>query len=596
MFSKKAEDLFRVMEQKNIQIYYLTLTDEHQSEYVSKAFMHLRYLSGFTGSNAELVAVCKDGVKEIRLWTDGRYFIHAEEELKDTGILLMRIGEKDVPSSFAFISNILNKNDTISTDFSLITTLEGRRLKSISQSKEAVFSHVRNSDMIPYNVSEMHNPVWTYDLRYAGESTKDKLERIRSLMRDKNTDCLPIADLCCVNWLFNVRGSDIACNPVALSFAIIKQKEAILYLDKAAIEEAVFKSAMENGFEIREYSKFYEDLSQIDEGVCIWFDENELNYRSYSLLSDRNSFVFDKNPIFLMKAAKNKTEQETIKRRYLQDSLILTKYLMELLEDKDIFKKTEYEIATALNQRRTGSDGCIGISFETIAATGANAAMMHYEPTKEKSDFIKNNTFLLIDSGGQYLGATTDVTRTIAFGDITEEMKTAYTDTVCSNLQLMNTVFMKGCSGLNLDILARERFWKKGQDYKCGTGHGIGNCLSVHETPPNISYQYRAGREIPFGPGMIVSDEPGVYRAGKFGVRIENILMVEEAFETEEGCFYRFRNLTMVPLQNSCMNKEEMSEEEIHLYNAYQKLCFDTLKPFLNETELNKVQKMTSPL
>ena len=591
------EHLFQKMRDDHINMFYLGLSDDHQSEYVQEAFQNIKYLTGFSGSNAMVVAICRENERSIRLWTDGRYFIQAEKQLEGTGVILMKIATEGYPTPDEFIRENIRPSDTLVSCGSRIGAVMGRRLEEICRAAGAEFSLISDLEKyIPTGVEVETAPVRIYPMEYAGVSTRDKIDQVRQKLYEAGANALSIINLEEICWLFNIRGNDIPCNPVCLSYAVITPLSVRLYLNRNVISDQLRAYASEQGFEIAPYEDYYGDLRNFTDNSVWLFDPSDNNCLTEHSLKASQKMVEGVNPIPLLKAVKNETEIKWTIQRYIEDSAVLTKLILRLKNDPEFASHDEWYIADTLNKMRLEQKDCFDLSFLTISAWGENAAMMHYEPDEDHFSETGTDGFLLIDSGGQYMGATTDVTRTISRGHLTDEMIADYTDVTVSHLDLMQAVFLDGVNGMNLDILARGRLWKRGLDYKCGTGHGIGSCLSVHETPPGLSWQYRKGRDIPFKPGMIVSDEPGVYKEGKYGIRIESILLVEDCCETSDGRFFKFRPLTFVPLDNDAMDKSRMTEREIAWYNDYQMLVRNTIAPYLTEEENKQLIKETLPL
>ncbi|MEE5991037.1 MAG: M24 family metallopeptidase, partial [Lachnospiraceae bacterium] len=398
-------------------------------------------------------------------------------------------------------------------------------------------------------------------------------------------------------WLLNLRGEDIACNPVAYSYTIINGRDVSVYLKKASAMTSVCDSLRHSGITVKDYDDFYDDLEKMNLEAPVLLDSNNINYRAYQILWKKGRIIDKINPTEEMKAVKNATEIAHIKDVYLYDSAILTRFLFFMKKNAVRQKITEFEAAELLDGMRAQLDGFRGLSFPTISAWKGNAAMMHYEATLYDNAVIDGDGLYLVDSGGQYDGGTTDVTRTLVLGKVSDEIRLHFTRTVMAMLRLQNTIFLKGCTGLNLDIIARQPMWEMGMDYKCGTGHGIGYMLNVHEGPHNIRWAHRGERpETPIVPGMIVSDEPGVYVEGSHGIRIENIELCREITENDDGTFLGFEPLTLVPIDLDGIIPEEMQPRDIELLNNYHALVRKKLMPFMQGEDIAMLNEATKAI
>ncbi len=573
--------LREAMAREGIDAYYINTADFHNSEYVSGYFKVREFFSGFTGSAGDLV-VLKDSAG---LWTDGRYFDQAERELEGSGIELFRSGEKNVPKVEKFLEDNLERSMILGFDGRCVTARFGRILKEKAQKKgfklkykkdlsEGIFDRpplpVSRAEVLPEAIS--------------GIDSADKLKNVRDKLKEEQADMLFLTRLDDIMWLFNIRGNDIPCNPVLLSYALIRDDKAFLFINKAAVTDELVRECEKNGTELMDYDRLYTFLKKKGHVKGrVMMDPYEVSYSLYRLLKKKSErVIFSENPTNAMKAVKNPTEIGHMRDIYLKDSLALTRFIKELSAYGREW--TEMSASERLLGYRRDIPEFRSLSFETICAYGPNAAMMHYQPSEENEVRLEKHGMVLIDSGGQYNGGTTDVTRTIVLGEISDEEKKAYTLTAAGMLGLLNTVFIKGCTGVNVDLAARERLWKEGMDYKCGTGHGVGYILNVHEGPQAVRWRHTE-RDAELKPGMDVTNEPGVYREGKFGVRIENVMLVTEYKKTEDGEFYAFENLTHVPIDDKGIDRSLLNDEELRQYLAFQQSAFDKLSPFMDEEE-----------
>ena len=592
---KRLNALKTLMKQKNIDYYLIPTGDYHGSEYVSEYFKVREFFSGFTGSNGTLLV----GHNETCLWTDGRYFIQAEKELDGTGILLQKTGEKDVPTIGDYLKNHINEGETIGFDGKVVTAAFGRKLEETLKENNVNFSYGEDlADKLWIDrPSFVQNPILIPNETLFGYSSVNKIEDIREKMKEVRATALVLSKLDDIMWLFNIRGKDVDCNPVAFSFAIITLEEVYLFVGNQAENRALFEKAERERIILQPYDTFLDSLKVMKLGERVWLCENSTPYAVYKNF-EKDKLYLQKNPTELMKAVKNETELENIRDFYLKDSVAVTKFIYRMKKEREQIAHgkymTEYDAMLLMDNLRKEIPGYLDKSFTTISAYGENAAMMHYEATRENCAELKNEGMLLVDSGGQYLGATTDVTRTIAMGTVTEEMKLHFTKVAEGMLSLANAKFMYGCTGRNLDILARIPLWEMGIDYKCGTGHGVGYVLNVHEGPQNIRYRYVEGAgEAVLEEGMLVTDEPGVYLQGRYGIRTENVLLVQKDFENEDGQFMKFETLTFVPIDLELIDVKCLDEKTKDYLNDYHRQVYEKVSPYLNEEERNWLKENT---
>lgn len=577
--------------------YYLVVTaDPHGSEYINDHYKEREFLSGFTGSNGDLLI----GEEECLLWTDGRYFVQAAKELEGTGIELMKIGQRGVPTLEEYVSSHLKDGMKLGLYGFCVNASLGKRLEKIMEEKqgEIVYQSDLAETVFKDRPEDSAEPVRILENTLTGESSDEKLLRVREKMEEQKADILLLSGLEDQMWLFNIRGGDIACNPVAYAFTLILKEKAVVYLKK---EPAALTKG--NIVEWHPYQKFLEELPKIMQQekerlgrkARVMIDPVVVNYAVYRIVKENADTVEIKNPTQAMKAVKNPVEIRHLEQVYLLDSVALTRYIRYMKEHR-ADGLTESEAAEILNQYRRKIKGFSDLSFPTISAYGPNAAMMHYEAVPGRDEVIKPEGIYLVDSGGQYEGGTTDVTRSIVMGQITQEMKKHYTLAAIGMLRLQNAVFLHGCTGRNLDILARGPLWQQKKDYKCGTGHGVGYMLSVHEGPQNISWRSGNAKEAVLEEGMLVSDEPGVYVAGSHGIRIENILLCEKRECNEDGQFMGFKPLTFVPLDLEGIDSSYMERSDIEALNRYHEMVYEQLSGYLSEDEKAWLREQTKSL
>lgn len=568
--------------------YIVPTNDYHNSEYVDEYFKAREYLSGFTGSAGTLVL----SQTEAYLWTDGRYFIQAKEQLNNTGIKLMKAGEPGVPRIRDFIKANYKYEETLGFDgrcnsaYFIESILKECPGLKVEYNEDLVNSIWDDRPLMTCN------EVYVLSDDITGESYQSKIKRVREKMAVNHCSHMLLTKLDDIMWLFNLRGSDIMYNPVAMAFAFISRDESYIFLRDDSVTDKLYTYLRLNNIVIMDYFKIYEFLEEhyFEKNECVLIDKYGINYKCKTILAGNVALEEDKEIIPSMKAVKNSVETDNMREAFLEDSVAVTKFLY-WLDTQDKTTLTELKAAKYLDDLRSKIDGFTDLSFSTISAYKSNGAIVHYEPTEDSDRKLANEGMLLVDSGGQYLKATTDVTRTAVLGPISEEEKHDFTLVAKGMLNLMNSIFKKGCTGRNLDIIAREAMWREGKDYNHGTGHGVGNFLNVHEGPVNIRYRYIPGdNECVLEKGMTVTDEPGLYVEGKYGIRTENTLLVTDA---EYEGFLRFEPLTYVPIDTRGIDYDMLSEEDIGQLNNYNKEVYEKISPKLTEEEQKWLCELT---
>lgn len=584
-----------LMKENHIDYYFITTSDYHNSEYVDDYFKAREYMSGFTGSNGDLLI----GANFAGLWTDGRYFIQAERELEGSGILLFRMGEEGVCGITEYLTEHIEQGQTLAFDGRCVSIQMGKRLEKAVEKKEAhILYEVDYIERLWKNrPSRRASQAFLLPHELCGKNQKEKLELVRTKMEKLDCSSLVLNKLDDIMWLFNLRGGDVECNPVALAYSIITQKDCFLFLQKAALTDKVKEELAASSVVLKDYDRFNEELEQIPWEGRVLLDKENSNYSIYKLVKKKAEVVLGTNPTQKLKAIKNEVELEQMKRVYLLDSLVVCRFMRWLKENVGKIPMTELSAARYMDQLRRDTEGFLDLSFPTICAYRENAAMMHYQATTKQDKEIQAEGMLLIDSGGQYMGGTTDVTRTYCLGEVTAEMKDHYTAVVVGMLRLLNGKFLYGCTGRNLDILARGPLWDMGIDYKCGTGHGIGYILNVHEGPQNIRWRFSEGmEEVILEEGMVLSNEPGVYKAGSHGIRIENIMAVKKGIKNEDGQFMEFEGLTYAPIDLQLINPDIMEKRDILNLNRYHRQVYERIAPLMTEEEKNWLQEVTKEI
>lgn len=576
-----------LMHREGITAYMIPTADYHDSEYVNDFFKCREYMSGFTGSNGTLV-VMNDFAG---LWTDGRYFLQAESELQGSGIELYKMGMPGVPTISAFLQDKLNPGDVLGFDGRVVNAATGIQISNAITRKGATVCETL--DLVDEIWSERPSlpdgEVYILSEQYCGESCEERIEKIRAVMTKKDCSLHLISKLDDICWILNLRGSDIECNPVFLSYLVITDLTAELYVDVKKINNAVRAYLTKNNIQIKEYDYFYAEFEQKinSKDFKILYDPQHVSYLAYLKIKNSEARITeDVNPSDGFKAIKSSNELEYIRDIYVKDSVALTRFIYWLKRNVGKIDIDEMSAASYLDDLRRSIPGFIDLSFPTISAYAENAAIIHYEATEETNKKLMADSFYLVDSGGQYLGGTTDVTRTISLGQLDETQKRDFTLVLAGMLRLCDAKFAEGCTGRNLDILARQKLWENGLDYRHGTGHGIGYILNVHEGPQNINFkQNKIGKEAILQPGMIVSDEPGLYVDGKYGIRTENILETIEMESTEYGRFFGFSFLTYVPIDLDAVDIRYLDGHDIELLNQYHQDVYKKISPYLTDTD-----------
>lgn len=586
--------LRKKMREHDISYFIVSDADPHMSEYVGGHYKVRTYLSGFTGSNGTLLV----GLKDAYLWTDGRYFVQAADELKGTTIGLMKMGQRDVPTIKAYLDRHMKKGDKVFfcgnlTSFSIGKSIEDT---AINNGGSVVYDNELLDEILtelwPDRPEDSKEPIYSLPSKVHGENTIKKLQRVRNHLAEKEADYIFLSKLDDQMWLFNIRGGDIACNPVAYAYTLIGRHKAYVCLKDESLSDKILKYFEKNDVTVISYNKYGSLLKKAKGNVLL--DKDATSYGVYKKLAENCNIIFEHNITEDYKAVKNIHEIENIKRCYLNDSIVLTRFLKYIKENAVKKHMTETEAADMLDNMRRGIEDFIDLSFPTISAFGPNAAMMHYEAVKGSDAKLTSGGLYLVDSGGQYMSGTTDVTRTLVLGKASSKVKKHYTKVLVGMLRLMYARFLYGCTGRNLDILARGPLWDMSIDYKCGTGHGIGYILNVHEGPQNIRSMKREGEyEAKFEEGMIISDEPGVYISGEYGIRIENIILCKKDELNEDGQFMAFEPLTLVPIDLDGVDVRYMNDDDIAMLNNYHKLVYNSLKPYMKGEELRWLKNAT---
>lgn len=581
------------MKQHGMSAYIIPSSDAHMSEYVATHWQGRAYLSGFTGSAGTLVVT----LTESGLWTDGRYFIQAEQELKGSEIKLFRIAQPNVPTINEYLVRVLNEGETVGFDGKCLSVgLVKELIQSLQVKNVKVVGEYDLLDKIWNDRPAIPaTEVFVHETQYTGYSCAEKLEMVRKEMKKVGSNGYVLTALGSIAWLFNVRGDDILFNPLVVSYAFVTETEAYLFVDYERLSPAVISYLTENGVTLKDYQEIEVILSDSTLSGAILCPMDTMNYYLYNLLGKQGtiSIIEGHDLVNDLKAIKNDTEIKNTRQAQIKDSVALVGAVCEVYDKLNSAEGiTEYEVREILEIYRRRQPLNYGSSFGAIVAYGANAAMMHYNPTKENCSKLEKKGLLLIDSGGQYLDGTTDITRTFVLGPLTDEERLHYTLVLKGHINLSRAVFQKGCTGGNLDILARQPIWEYGFDYRCGTGHGVSYFGGVHEGPQG----FRLTQTVPLKPGMMTTNEPGIYEEGHHGIRIENTLLVIERNETEYGQFYEFEMISYFPIDTKAIVVELMTAAELEWLNNYHQQVFELLAPHLEGQQLKWLEEQVKPL
>lgn len=600
--NQRLEDLREVMRREHLSACIFPSTDPHQGEYIPDHWKGREFISGFNGSAGTAVVT----LTSAALWTDSRYFIAAADQLKGTEYQLMKLKIEGTPTIAEWLGKECGAGAEVSIDGwcsssnavkELIADLRKEGGITVRTNLDPLKLIWRNRPVIP------ENPVELYPMKYAGESTKDKIARIREALRKRHADGMLMAALDDIAWTLNLRGTDVHCNPVFVSYLLISSKAVTLYINKVKLSPEVLAYLDAEHIKVEDYEQVENGLKQYFE-YNILLDPDEVNYRLYEVVKNKGrqnscpqtEIVEEESPVKRMKTVKNDTEIAGFRSAMLKDGIAMTKFLYWLsgyIGKPEISELTEIAIDEKLTSLRAEQPLYRDISFDTIAGYGTHAAIVHYEATPETDIPLQPKGMLLLDSGAQYLDGTTDITRTIALGPLTDLEKQIYTLVLKGHIQIELCKFPSGSSGTQIDILARKDMWREGLNYLHGTGHGVGTYLNVHEGPHQFRLEWKPA---PLVAGMTITDEPGIYLPDRCGARTENTLLIVPYKETEFGKFLQFESLTLCPIDKAPIVREMMTQEEIQWLNDYHQRVFDTLSPHLSAEEAAWLRNACAPL
>lgn len=585
MVNERIAKLRKLMESNGISAYIIPTSDPHQSEYLADYYKTREFITGFTGSaGTAVITMNKSG-----LWTDGRYFIQAAQELSSSEVELYKMGIAGSVSIEEFLLNNIGNSSKVAFDGNNISVFEYENYKN----KLPNFDFVTDKDFIGNIWNEEGRPskpeseVYIFDEKYSGESTKDRLSRLRNMMNDKKVDYHFIGSLDDIAYVLNIRANDVHCNPVVISYLLVSNNNCVFYVDKSKLSETLLNYFEENNITVKNYDKINTDISKIESGKTLYLEKRKTNVSVYSSINKDVNIIDGLNLTSLMKAHKNEIEIANTKNAFIKDGVALVKFLNWVEVGSKTGNLTEMIASEKLFELRKQGELFIEDSFDAISAYGANASMPHYRPSHENPVTIEPRGLYLIDSGGQYLDGTTDITRTIALGELTHDEIYHYTLVLKAHISLMEAKFLEGTSGEYLDAFTRYNMWKNRINFNHGTGHGVGHVLNVHEGPQRIAQRGSYPMEV----GMVTSDEPGIYISGSHGIRIENIMVCVKDELNEFGQFLRFENLTVVPIDTRPIDKSLLNEEELKWVNDYNRECYEKLSPYLSGNDLDYLKE-----
>jgi Xaa-Pro aminopeptidase len=581
--TERVQRLRSLMAEKGIDAYVVPTADFHQSEYVGEHFKARKFITGFSGSYGTAVITKDDG----GLWTDGRYFFQAENQLSGSGIRLMKMFVGDTPSITEYLQENIPEGGAVGFDGRVLSMGEGQEYEEALSAKNIRIHY--SDDLIDAiwedRPSLSKKPAFFLEEKYSGESSASKLARVRKAMAEKGADSHIIASLDDVCWLLNIRGDDVDFFPLLLSYAVVTMDKAELYVDGSKLDDRIREELSKNNVSIHPYNDIYEDIKSLSPDSTTMIDPMKMNYALYKNIPCK--IVEAANPTILMKAMKNDVELENVKEAHIKDGIAITKFMYWIKNRYDKEPITELSSAAKLTELRSAQEGYISDSFEPLCAFADHAAMMHYSPSEETDVQLKSGAFFLNDTGGGYYEGSTDITRTFVLGSVDQQMKKYFTAVVRAMMRLSRARFLYGCYGYNLDVLARGPIWDLDLDYQCGTGHGVGYLGNIHEAPTGFRWYVVPSKNEhhQLEEGMVITDEPGIYEDGQFGIRIENEFIVRKGTKNKYGQFMYFETVTFAPIDLDGIDPEEMSRDEREWLNNYHKDVYEKIGPHLTDEE-----------
>ena len=588
---ERLKALREQMKEKKIDIYIVPTADFHQTEYVGEYFKARKYITNFSGSAGTAVITAD----EARLWTDGRYFIQAAEQIAGTTVELMKMGEPGVPTIKEYLADTLKAGGNIGFDGRAVAMSEGLAYEEIAKEKNGrvIYACDLIDEIWEERPALSAEPAWILEEKYAGETAAGKLSRIREYMKENGASVHVLTTLDDICWTLNMRGNDIEFVPLVLSYGIITMSQMHLYINEAKLSEEMKAQFAKDNILLHPYNDIYEDVKMIAEEESVLIDPARLNYALYSNIPDGVKKIEQRNPEVLFKAVKNPVEIENIRKAQLKDSVAHVRFMKWLKENVGKIRITEMSASEKLDEFRMEMGNFIRPSFEPISSYGEHCALMHYTSSQETDVELKEGNVFLTDTGAGFYEGSTDITRTYALGEIPDIMKEHFTLTLMGHMGLANARFLYGCTGMNLDLMARKPLWDRGLDFKCGTGHGMGYLLSIHESPAGFRWRYRAGETAVLEEGMVLTDEPGIYIEGSHGIRLENEILVRKGEQNEYGQFMYFETITYIPMDLDAVKTEMLPEETRIQLNDYHRTVYEKISPYLNDEEKEWLKKYT---
>ena len=592
MIHERLNSLRTLMRERGMDAYLVPTADFHESEYVGDYFKCRSFMTGFTGSAGTLVVTLEDAA----LWVDGRYFVQAGNQLKGSSVRLMKMGEEGVPEISDFIIDTVKEGGCLGFDGRVVDSFTGLELEKRLDEKGASVKY--QEDLIDQVWTDRPalsaRPVWILKEEFAGKSASEKLSDLRGEMKKAGASVHVLTSLDDIAWLLNIRGDDVRCNPVVLSYLAVTGTEAFLFINPQVLDQEMEAYLKGLGITLKPYDEIYEYIKTL-QNEKVLLETARVNYAIIRGLDSSNEIINQMNPTVLAKAVKNPVEIENMKKAHIKDGVVMARFACWLKKNIGKIPMDEISLEKKLDSMRFETEGNLGLSFDTISAYGANAAMCHYSATEETNTPVEPRGFYLVDSGGQYYEGTTDITRTFAMGPLTKEEKEHYTLVLISMLRLGDVKFPYGARGLTLDYAARQVFWDRGLNFNHGTGHVVGYLLNVHERPVGIRWKMVPERmdSCVLEPGMISSDEPGIYIEGSHGIRTENLMLCVKREKNEYGQFLGFEYLTCAPIDLDGVEKSLMTDHDVELLNRYHAHVYETLSPYLEGEEKEWLKEAT---
>ncbi len=588
---ERLSALRKFMESKKLDVFVIPSTDPHLSEYPAATWESRKWISGFTGSAGTIVVA----TKKAGLFTDSRYFLQGKTELENTGIDLFKMGLPNTPDMIDWIIDQAGVNGKVGIDGLVYAASDAKMLESRLKRKniELITEFDPFAAIWKDRPAIPQNEIFILPEDITGESAKSKIKRIVESLKKEDADGMLMVTLDTIAWTFNIRGNDVDFNPVAVAYSYISEKETVLFIDPAKLTKEVSDNLKQQGVILAAYEKVFEYIGNLPANTTVMVTGSKINHKLLHTIPANCNIIDVPSTADLMKSTKNETELKGFRNAMLKDGIALVKFYMWMEKAVPTGEVTEVTIEDKLREYRSQQPLYFGESFNTIAGYAGNGAIVHYHATPESHSKIEPKGLLLIDSGAQFMDGTTDITRTLAVGKLTDKMKKDYTNVLKGHIQIATAIYPQGTRGSQLDVLARKALWDNCLHYSHGTGHGIGHFLNVHEGPQNIRLEENS---VTLQPGMVTSNEPGLYRADEYGIRIENLIITQEYKKNEFGTFYNFETITLCPIDTTPIDKELMTQKEIDWLNQYHTMVFDKLNTHLNDEERAWLKEKTKPI